>query len=125
MDNFVRDNVIHVFADKSIFSTDVINKTLYWYGERFRVEFHSHDDKFFEITLRPSPSSEAHEDLLVYLAKVERDLIDFRLRDVVNKETQTIRELLIAKAFSRFDEETADKKDYQDPVQKRQEREGQ
>jgi hypothetical protein len=40
------------------------------------------------------------------LQKLERDLIDFNLRDIVTKETKNIRDLLTAKAFSNgeFDE---------------------
>jgi hypothetical protein len=43
-------------------------------------------------------------------------LIDFSLRDIVTKETQNIRDLLIAKAFSNgeFDEEPTG--DASDPV---------
>jgi hypothetical protein len=48
-------------------------------------------------------SSDELENLLL---KVERDLVDFNLRDIVTKETQNVRDLLIAKAFSNgeFDE---------------------
>ena len=40
------------------------------------------------------------EDLQFYQQKLTRDLIDFNLRDIVTKETQNVRDLLIAKAFS-------------------------
>jgi hypothetical protein len=45
--------------------------------------------------------------LELYLQKLERDLVDFQLRSIINKETQNIRDLLVAKAFSNgeFDEE--------------------
>jgi His-Xaa-Ser system protein HxsD len=47
------------------------------------------------------------KNLELYQQKLERDLIDFNLRDIVTKETQNVRDLLIAKAFSNgeFDEE--------------------
>jgi hypothetical protein len=63
--------------------------------------------KFFRVSLIPQvgqPMELAELDL--YLQKLERDIIDFNLRDIVTKETQNIRDLLIAKAFSNgeFDE---------------------
>ena len=47
------------------------------------------------------------DELDLYLQKLERDLIDFQLRDTITKETQNVRDLLVAKAFSNgeFDEE--------------------
>jgi hypothetical protein len=48
----------------------------------------------------------SQEQLEILLQKLERDLIDFNLRDIVTKETKNIRDLLTAKAFSNgeFDE---------------------
>ncbi len=55
------------------------------------------------------------DDLNKYLQKLERDLIDFNLRDIITKETQNIRDLLIAKAFSHFNTEETPPGEYSDP----------
>ena len=78
---------------------------MYWYGDKFTVSIDVVAGEAFEIELlatTPMP----FEDLQLYQQKLTRDLIDFSLRDVVTKETQNIRDLLIAKAFSNgeFDE---------------------
>jgi hypothetical protein len=48
--------------------------------------------------------------------KLERDLVDFNLRDIVTKETQNVRDLLIAKAFSNGEFDELPPGDVSDPV---------
>ncbi|HLX55038.1 MAG TPA: His-Xaa-Ser system protein HxsD [Aquella sp.] len=106
--NIIADSEIIAFADSGIFSREVVLKCLYWYGDKFHIQINESEDNEFIIHL--SPSNKSHlkqEELESYLYKLERDLIDFQLRDIVNKESKNVRELLIAKAFSNgeFDEE--------------------
>lgn len=106
--NFTKDNEITVFADISLYSKDSIFKCLYWFGEKFHTNVSFADENNYKITISPIVSAGIkNEDLELYQQKLERDLIDFNLRDIVTKETQNIRDLLIAKAFSHgeFDED--------------------
>lgn len=92
---------IIVFAEKLLYSKDAIFKCLYWYGNRFRVIVNSIDNDTYQISL--ILNKDLHGDinsLDLYMQKLERDLIDFNLRDIVTKETRNVRDLLIAKAFS-------------------------
>jgi His-Xaa-Ser system protein HxsD len=102
--NFIEDKTIHAFADSKIHSKESILKCLYWYSDKFHVYTELTQDGFFEIILKPLYSEST--DLSQYLLKLERDIIDYNLRDIITKETVNIRELLIAKAFSHgeFDE---------------------
>ena len=36
--------------------------------------------------------------------KIRQDLIDFKTRDIITEETRNIRDLIIAKAFSKIDD---------------------
>jgi His-Xaa-Ser system protein HxsD len=56
--------------------------------------------------LKLNSSNTIDANLEDVLLKLERDLLDFNLRDIVTKETKNIRDILIAKAFSHgeFDE---------------------
>lgn len=102
----IADEII-VFADTNLYSKDSIFKCLYWYGREFRTNVSFADSNTYRIVIKPlSPSTSSKEQLELILHKLERDLIDFNLRDIVTKETQNIRDLLIAKAFSsgEFDE---------------------
>ena len=55
-------------------------------------------------------------DLNEHLQKLERDLIDFKLREIVVKETKNVRDLLIAKAFAHQDDLEEPPGEIADPV---------
>jgi His-Xaa-Ser system protein HxsD len=107
LQNRIEGNEIIVFADVSLYSKDSIFKCLYWYGNKYHTNISFADSNTYKVTIKPMTdnvlSKEQAEELL---QKLERDLIDYNLRDIVTKETKNIRELLTAKAFSNgeFDE---------------------
>jgi len=109
-ENQIKDDEIIVFADTSLYSKDSIFKCLYWYGNNFHTNISITQDsrrEFYKITLKPLVGYEIDEQTKIKtLQKLENDLVDFNLRDIVTKETQNVRDLLIAKAFSNgeFDE---------------------
>lgn len=106
--NYIKGSEINVFADASIFNKEAIMKCLYWYGDKFHVDLQLNNSGFYNISLRLHESLETKPgDLEFYLQKLERDLIDYSLRDIISRETKNIRDLLVAKAFSNgeFDEE--------------------
>jgi His-Xaa-Ser system protein HxsD len=106
-ENRIEGEEIIVFADTSLYSKDSIFKCLYWYGNKFHTTVSFANSNTYRVSIKPLASEslnmEQNENLL---QKLESDLIDFNLRDIVTKETQNIRELLTAKAFSNgeFDE---------------------
>jgi His-Xaa-Ser system protein HxsD len=105
--NSVRDGEIIAYIDAAMFSKETVLKALYWFGDKFHTNIRLEQGTTFIITLKPLPSINMKEEELVqYLQKLERDIIDFDLRASINAETQNIRELLVAKAFSNgeFDE---------------------
>ncbi len=105
--NEIKDNEIIVFADASLYSKDSIFKCLYWYGDKYHTNVSFANSNTYRVSVKPvsttTLSQQEQENLLM---KLERDLVDFNLRDIVTKETQNVRDLLIAKAFSNgeFDE---------------------
>ena len=116
MDNHIERGIITVFLDSNLFSKDAIFKCLYWYGDKFHTNISIADNKY-QITISPQiEGSLNNEELNSYLLKLEKDLVDFNLRDIVTKETGNIRDLLIAKAFSNgeFDEKPSG--ELSDPV---------
>ncbi len=105
--NEIKDNEIIVFADTTLYSKDSIFKCLYWYGDKFHTNLSFADTNTYRVSVKPISTTQLSSDELEnLLLKVERDLVDFNLRDIVTKETQNVRDLLIAKAFSNgeFDE---------------------
>ena len=105
--NIIRDGEIVVYVDASLFSKDVVFKSLYWYGDKFHTRV-STELNAYVVRLKPMENVAIKEDDLgYYLQKFERDIVDYSLREIVNNETVNIRELLVAKAFSNgeFDED--------------------
>jgi His-Xaa-Ser system protein HxsD len=106
--NQVRDGEILVFANTGLFSKEAVFKCLYWFGDKFHTNVSFADSETYCLSLKPlSNGSIKQEEINLYLLKLERDLIDFQLRDTIVRETHNIRDLLVAKAFSNgeFDEE--------------------
>ncbi len=103
---FINGKIITVIVDSNIYSKDSIIKCLYWYSNKFLVEISTTEDHKYKIELELINDSVSSSELDSYLNKLNQDLIDFNLRDIVTKETQNIRDLLVAKAFSHgeFDE---------------------
>lgn len=115
--NEVNGNEIIVYADTSLYSKDGIFKCLYWYGDKYHTNVSFVDSKTYRVSVKPVStiqlSQQEQENLLL---KLERDLIDFNLRDIVTKETQNVRDLLIAKAFSNGEFDELPPGDVTDPV---------
>jgi His-Xaa-Ser system protein HxsD len=61
-------------------------------------------DHAFAVVLSARRPPLLGDDLTALISRVKRDLVDFRTRDIVARETQSIRELLVAKAFAPSDE---------------------
>ena len=115
--NVIKDGEIQVFADVSLFSKDAVFKCLYWFGDKFHTSVSFADSNTYSISLRPLSSTNIGADEFeLYLQKLERDLVDFQLRDTITKETQNIRELLVAKAFSNGEYDEDPPGDVSDPL---------
>lgn len=116
-ENCVNGREILVFADKTIYSKTVILKTLYWYGGQFHTSVSSLNKETYRISLKlMDVIKESDIDLQSYLQKLERDLVDFQLRELVFEETKNVRDLLIAKAFAHFDSAEEPPGEIADPV---------
>lgn len=105
MRSHIKGNEIVAYFDSAIFSKNAILKCIYWYGDKFHTNLSVLNDNYI-ISLKPLTNFK-EDELELYLLKLERDVIDFQLRDIIIKETQNVRDILIAKAFSNgeFDEE--------------------
>jgi His-Xaa-Ser system protein HxsD len=109
----ILNNELLVLIEKELYNEDVLHKCFYWYGDNFNVDISINSDKLFLVKLQPNSET---VDLEKTLDKIKRDLIDFKLRDIVTKETKTIRELIIAKAFAYYDLENDPETEVSDPV---------
>lgn len=109
----IRQNIIHLLIDRKLYNEEVLHKCFYWYGANFHVDIDICSEDQAAVQLEAKYDA---EDLNATLGKIKRDLIDFRLRDIVTKETKTIRELIIAKAFAHYDTNENPASPISDPV---------
>lgn len=99
MQTDIKEQTINITLKQEDYSVEVVYQCFYWYGADFDVDISKSGDEL-GITLVSKSAAIDHASVI---SKIKRDLVDFKLREIVSKETQTIRELLIAKAFA-FDD---------------------
>lgn len=88
-------------VDSSLFPEAVLFKCFYWYGDRFTVDIdRDPDGERIRVSLTALGSP---PDWPTIEARIRRDLVDFRTRQLVADETRPIRELIAAKAFAAID----------------------
>jgi len=97
---FIDDLNLKVIVESEIYGSDIIHKCFYWYTKNYSIDISQKLDKI-EVLIGGISLNENKEELVT---KIKRDVIDFKTRDIISKETKNIRELLIAKAFSNNDE---------------------
>lgn len=115
--NEIVNGEIIVYADSSLYSKDSLFKCLYWYGDKFHTNISFYNETTYRLSIKPINENDLGEEKLnELLFKLERDLIDFNLRDIVSKETQNVRDLLIAKAFSNGELDEVPPGDVSDPI---------
>ena len=107
------NNELLLFIEKSLYNEDVLHKCFYWYSSNFNIDISVHSEQLFLVKLQSNYETADWENIL---QRIKRDLIDFKLRDIVTKETKTIRELIVAKAFAYYDLDYNPFTDVSDPV---------
>ncbi|QQY82903.1 His-Xaa-Ser system protein HxsD [Tamlana sp. s12] len=104
-------STIELKLSSKIYSKEGISKCLYWYSDDYDISMDYREDYFFiKIT---SVNKELDDNFKKVLNK---DLLDFNLRQIVKNETTPIRELIIAKAFSNGEYDEEPKGDMMDPL---------
>jgi His-Xaa-Ser system protein HxsD len=108
------EGTFQVRLHNSLYSKDAIFKCLYWYANDFECKVDIEDDYYI---VEFHSKHDADEQLIEkFKEKFSSDIIDFNLRDIVAKETETIRNLLVAKAFSHGEYDETPPGEISDPV---------
>ncbi len=115
--NEIINGEIIVYADTRLYSKDSLFKCLYWYGDKFHTNISFYDETTYRVSIKSINENDLNDNHLdEILFKLERDLIDFNLRDIVSKETLNVRDLLIAKAFSNGELDELPPGEISDPI---------
>lgn len=91
-------------AQLSIYSVDVLHKCFYWYTAEFAVDIEVQADDMVLVRLCPKNKDLTSDEHGALVNRIKTDLIDFKARDIITKETRNIRDLLVAKAFAHSDQ---------------------
>jgi His-Xaa-Ser system protein HxsD len=110
------NNAIEIIIDAKLYSSNVIHKCLYWYGNKYNCDILLVDDNYhINISLIEGNFDEITLNNFINLFK--KDLIDFKTREIISTETRNIREILLVKAFANGDEfDQAPPGEIEDPV---------
>lgn len=100
---------VELRIDPELYNEAVVFKCFYWYGNDFDVTIERAEDDggSFAVLLAARGEALSGDQLQALISRVKRDLVDFKTRDIVARETQVIRELLVAKAFANADDDEA------------------
>ncbi len=83
--------------DTLIVSVNAIKKAAYRYADSWTASFMVSDEHKVEVTFTPIAES---KNCRLDLTRFENEVLDQELREIVAKETQSIRDVLLAQAFS-------------------------
>jgi His-Xaa-Ser system protein HxsD len=88
-------------VDESIYSLDALLRTCYSFTDRVYIFIAREEDSRFRVHFTERPSGMPLE---VVVGEFENALIDHELRLRVERETRSLRELLLAEAFAPCEE---------------------
>lgn len=101
--------------DSQLYPEEVLFKCLYWYTKKYNFEVNKICGNRFQVCFTLNGPEGQHEPADFY-NEFMSELVDFKVRAMVNEETKTIRELIIAKAFANYADETDPQTEVSDPV---------
>lgn len=85
--------------DRNIFSDNCISTVIYWFSNQYTIQ-RSLQESIETLTI--DNVSDEKQFLLEFFQKLN----DYKLRELIDKETKDIKTILYAKAFGEFDELT-------------------
>ena len=94
----VHNNKAQFYIDTNVFSKSVIAKVLYWLNKDFIVQSASRDNQ-----LRIDLEGRCDTDWNSQKQTISVLFNDFQMREIIEKETHDIRNILYVKAFSNID----------------------
>ena len=96
------ENGMCIEVHPKVYSLELLHKCFYWYGDDYDIEINSIQEK--NLILIRSKNQNDSTNYEGILARIKRDLIDFKTREIITEETKNIRDLLVAKAFAHEDD---------------------
>ena len=92
-------------VDLTVYSDEVTSKVLYWLSSGYLIERKSVSSTVQRIVLTPkTDTADAPGDMKEDTERISRLFADFKVREMIRKETDGIRNILYLKAFANCSE---------------------
>lgn len=91
---------ITLLVDEAIYNRTAILKTSYWFTDRCFIFIYRHDERHLAVKITAKADG---VPLGTVAGEFENALLDHQLRFEIARETGTLRELIVAKAFAEGD----------------------
>jgi His-Xaa-Ser system protein HxsD len=101
-------------VEESIYSKEALLRTCYWFTDRCYLFISRPGPYQFSVRIRPKTRGLPLESIS---GEFENALIDQQLRQDIDRETERLRELIVAKAFAEGDLDDAPVGDDRDPME--------
>ena len=89
--------------EKQFYDDIIISKAIYWHTSDFIIDRRSNgNSEIITFKVKKNEISEIEKENV--LLKFNRDLHDYKLRQIIERETKDIRTILYIKAFSNSDD---------------------
>jgi len=88
-----------ITVDRQIYDDTVISNAVYWHTENFLIE-RKITGNFETITFKAKKKELSDIETEDVLQKINKDLNDYKLRQIISQETKDIRTVLYIKAFA-------------------------
>jgi len=88
--------------NRQIYNDAVISKVIYWHTVDFMISRNVYDNAE-TITFQPKKNELSKVEKESVLQKFNQDLNDYKLRQIIQQETNDIRTVLYVKAFANND----------------------
>ena len=92
------DKFLHIFIPRRLYSKEATLNCLYWKLNELNIRFSIYSEREFQVSIDLKNLSLHQKENLK--DTFSNDLLDYELREIVHRETKSIRELIIAKAFA-------------------------
>ena len=94
------DILLQFQIDATIYNETVLFKTLYWLTPLACLNVSKPSLNIFLVSITPIQGVFSEEFKKDVENRLRKDLIDFKVRYIINEETSLIRNMIIAKAFA-------------------------
>jgi His-Xaa-Ser system protein HxsD len=91
---------ITLLVDEALYSREALLRTCYLFTDRCYIFISRHDPQHLSVNLK---AKQIGREFRAVAGEFANTLLDYQVRQEINRETATLRDLIVAKAFAEGD----------------------